>query len=155
MLTTGPFVKLFIANRFSKCNISSKLKHFDGEEQKLLNSLRKQGLKNYLQNDGDLNCIYDQTSENNRKQKDCIMKTHNIIITETVSKIMCHCPKLYQSITSYTKNQTYYDKVFNINQLPIYIFQYLNTINSLINCSMVDSIWLIYAFHANCAKNCN
>ena len=152
MLTTGSFAKLFIANRFSKCDISSKLKYFDNEERKLLNSLNKQGLKEYMQNDCDLKLNH--ATDNNEEQKNNVIKTHNLIITKTLSKIMCHYPKLYQSLTSYnTKNdQTYYHKVFNINELVIYIFQYFNDIESIINCSMIDSIWLINAFHSNCTK---
>ena len=46
----------------------------------------------------------------------------------------------------------YYHKVFNISQLVVYIFQYLDDLKHLIHCSMVDSVWLINSFHANCTK---
>lgn len=149
MLSTGPFGKLFIVHRFAKNDILSKLKHFDNDERTLLNSLSKKGLKNYLEND----CNLTHTADN-QEQKDTIMQTRNLIITNTLSKIMCHYPERYELITSYKTNQTYYHRLFNINQLVIYIFQFFNDVQSLVNCSMVDSIWLINAFHSNCIKNC-
>ena len=142
MLTTSPFGQLFVANRFLKCNDSLHLKHFNDEERKILNSLRKQGFKKYKAND--CNLKYDM-DDKNEQEREKLMKTHNETIRNILNEIMCHYPKLYQSITSYNKknNEKYYDKGFNISQLVVYIFQYLDgyDIKHLINCSMVDSIW--------------
>ena len=154
MLTTGSFAQLFIANRFSKREISSpKLKHFDDAQRKLLNSLSTQGLKQYVQNDCDL--TFDPAAGicKNQEEKHDSIKLRNTTITRTLSKMMHHYPTICKSITSYTEpNHTYYHKAFNIHELVIYIFQYLNDIKSLVNCSMVDSIWLINAFHPHCTK---
>ena len=153
MLTTRPFGQLFVANRFMKCNDSLQLKHFNDEETKILNLLRKQGFKKYMEND--CNLKYDIDGKN-EQETEKVMKTHNETIRNILNNIMCYYPKLYESITSYNKknNEKYYDKVFNICQLVVYIFQYLHRydIKHLINCSMVDSIWLIHSFHSNCTK---
>ena len=158
MLTGGAFAQIFIANRFCKCDISSKFKYFDNEKRKLLKSLTKDGIKTYLKHDCDLKISLKKKDENDKER---IMTTQNLIIKKTLSKIICFYPKIYQSITSYvigSKNNrnikvlSNYHKIFNIRDLVICIFQYLNDIKSLTNCSMVDTIWLINSFNNSCTK---
>ena len=85
---------------------------------------------------------------------------HSYILNEIFNKIVNTFPSEYNLITSY-KNSThysshpYYKLLFQQPDLVHYIFQHLSnttTQPNIINCSLVDSIWLYHSFDPKCLR---
>ena len=83
------------------------------------------------------------------------------IVNDIFNATINNFPNKYHTIISYDNrshyndnNHYFYKKLFKQSDLVQYIFQHLelryDKINSLINCSFVDSIWLLNSFNPKC-----
>lgn len=144
------FTDLFVIHRFTRLFDSEDNynEHFDQEQNELLANLKQHGLKQYINQT--IDCIpNDDIESESTTQLQCI---------QILDKIIHQYGQLFTQITSYNQppkdsSQThsnynyYYSKFFNQSQLVHYTFQFLGSIKLLSICSLVDSIWLINAYH--------
>ena len=115
----------------------------DEDEQETVTKIHQYGIKNYMSK------YYNQDND-------------IPIINDVFHRIISTFPQQYHSIISYDKRSyygqqntnhfRYYKLFFKQSDLIYYTFQYLDTFNlqSLVNCSLVDSIWLLHAFDQKC-----
>ena len=142
-MANNTFTQVFVIHRFLQNDSESQqlLSLMTKDDGATISDLKCHGLKKYM--------------------KDCFNQDcHTTIINDTFDLIITKFPKVYDSIVSYKnksyytnngQNYYYYRRLFIQSDLIHYLFQYLaDTAQSLNNCSLVDSIWLLHAFDPKC-----
>ena len=162
MNINSSFIKLFIAAKFVAMKSTSSWNGFVSEELTFLLSISHLGLKKYV------NQEWNETNTTAYGEK-------HILIDDIVNKIATNYPKSFETLSSYKtctaekidnnqqnntlikntningKSSNYYKSLLNQTHLVVNIFQYLDIL-SINNCSLVDSIWLMRAFHPKSAR---
>ena len=148
-MSQNTFTQVFVIHRFltkeSVTIVHSFLSLLDESEKESINKLQQHGIKNYM-----------SQHFNQLTDTQIINDAFNHIISSFA--IQYHAIISYDKRSYYTQENTtsfyYYRLLFKQNNLIHDIFQYLGHcgIKSLINCSLVDSIWLLNAFDPKCME---
>ena len=135
------FTQAFVITKLlqNESNATSLLFLLDEDEKDVITKQQHHGIKHFMSKH------FNQDNDTN-------------IINNVFNRIILTFPQQYHSIISYDHRSYYRDSfhyyklLFKQSDLIHYIFQYLdrNGPESLINCSLVDSIWLLNAFSPKC-----
>ena len=141
------FTKAFVMSRFVKdeCKYTCLVSLLEQDQVCSIEYLKTHGIKKYFVNDFNENVDTD-------------------IIDDIFDIIVNTFSKEYNSIVSYKKSQylnesnskQFYKSLFKQSDLVFYIFQYLCNDDdelNLINCSLVDTVWLCHSFNPKCLQN--
>ena len=155
------FTDLFFIHRFCQHVTGDYTSYFNKKQNELLKQLKQDGLKKYSQKYVDCSnaAITSRNSNDHDQKKDTSHEQHQTLTIQILDIITTQYPKLYRTITSYNTDyindnncnkKYYYNKFFDNSYLVLHTFKYIGDLACLNKCCLVDSVWLMYAFHPSC-----